>query len=93
VAGIEWWAASIPGMGANAFVQAKSGLPIPRMRSNLNIQGCFKMSVHRVKSPKVANERRKYSMNQLNYTTLIAKLADMPGPRSKCGRRYEWLLS
>jgi predicted transposase YbfD/YdcC len=31
-------------------------------------------------------------MNQVNYTTLIEKLADMPDPRSKRGRRYEWLF-
>src|SRR5689334_11650558 len=50
------------------------------------------MRVHRVKSPKLAKERGKYSMNQLNYTTLIGKLADLPDPRNPRGQRYEWLM-
>jgi predicted transposase YbfD/YdcC len=50
------------------------------------------MRVHRVKSPKLAKERGEYSMNQVNYTTLIGKLADLPDPRSRRGQRYEWLF-
>jgi predicted transposase YbfD/YdcC len=50
------------------------------------------MRVHRVKSPKLAKERGEYSMNQVNYTTLIGKLADIPDPRSRRGQRYEWLF-
>lgn len=31
-------------------------------------------------------------MNQINYTTLVGKLAAIPDPRSKRGQRYEWLF-